>query len=121
MLLALTLLSALHAAPADSIHGSWQIKGDVVGNPINEICALSQTGMTIGGNCKGLDTATYVVTGEVKDGKVIFKHGGKYEGTDFIMTFTGTLASPTELKGTIDVQPFNAAGDFTAAPVSPAP
>jgi hypothetical protein len=61
------------------------------------------------------------VTGEVKEGKVTFSHGGEYEGQALTITYSGTLASPAALKGTIDVQPFAASGTFSAAPAAATP
>jgi hypothetical protein len=124
MLLALTLISILHAAPADSLNGTWQIKGDVVGNPLNETCEIHQSGTALTGSCQIQDRAPFPLEGELKDGKITFKHGGEYEGTALTMVYTGTLAA-NEMKGTIDVQPFNASGTFTATPApaaaAPAP
>jgi len=122
MLLALTLISLLHAAPADSVNGTWQIKGDVVGNPLNEICTIHQAGTALTGTCQIQDRAPFPLEGELKDGKITFKHGGDYEGTALTMIYTGTVAA-NQITGTIEVQPFSASGSFTAtpAPASAAP
>jgi hypothetical protein len=122
MLLTLTLVSLLHAAPtADTLAGAWQIKGDVAGNPLNEVCTIKQTGTALSGTCTRETDAPQPLTGEVKDGKVTFKHGGDYQGQELTITYTGTLASPKELKGTVDVQPFGVSGDFTATPAPATP
>ena len=120
MLLALTLISILHAAPADSLNGTWQIKGDVAGNPLNETCTIHQSGTALTGTCQIQDRAPYPLEGELKDGKITFKHGGEYEGTALTMVYAGTLAA-NEMKGTIEVQPFSASGSFTATPAPAAP
>ena len=39
MLLTFALVAAL-AAPADSVSGTWVLKGDVAGNPLNTTCTL---------------------------------------------------------------------------------
>ncbi len=120
MLLTALLASALAAAPAaDSITGTWKITGDVMGNPLNSVCALKQAAAKITGTCTNTDAADAKpvdVTGEVKDGKVTFSHGGDYQGQALTITYAGALASAKELKGTIDVQPFGVTGTFTAAP-----
>ena len=133
MLPFLTLLAALHAPPAapsrgaaDSVAGAWQITGDVMGNPLKELCTLKQTGTALTGKCTRTDdNSTLDVTGEVKDGKVTFKHGGDYQGAALTMVYTGTLPAPgaasREIKGTVEVQPFGATGTFTAAPAPPKP
>lgn len=120
MLLALTLISVLNAAPADSVNGTWQLKGDVVGNPLNEICTIHQSGTALTGSCQIQDRAPYPLEGEFKDGKITFKHGGDYEGTALTMVYTGTVAA-NEIKGTVEVQPFSASGSFTATPAPATP
>ena len=125
MLLPVILAAALHAAPAapapDSIPGNWQITGDVMGNPLKETCTIRQAGTALSGSCTNEQGGPWPVTGEVKDGKITFRHGGDYEGNALTMVYTVTLASPKELKGTVDVQPFGATGTFTAAPAPPKP
>ena len=116
MLLALALVSAL-AAPADSISGTWQIKGEVAGNPLNSTCTLVVAEAKISGVCKNAEGKQDPITGEVKEGKVIFEHGGDYQGQELKIIYTATLASPKEMKGTIEVKPFDVSGEFTAAPV----
>ena len=126
MLLAVLLASALHAAPgaaptADSLTGTWQITGDVMGNPLNERCTLAQASTKVTGTCKNTDAAdakAFDVTGEVKDGKVSFSHGGDYQGQALTITYTGALATAKSLKGTVEVMPFGVSGQFTAAPVT---
>lgn len=120
MLLALTLVSLLNAAPADSLNGTWQLKGDVAGNPLNEICTIHQAGTALTGTCQIQDRAPFPLEGEVKDGKITFKHGGDYEGTALTMIYTGTLAA-NQITGTIDVQPFSVSGSFTGTPAPAAP
>jgi hypothetical protein len=121
MLLTIALLSVLHTAPAtDSLGGSWQIKGDVAGNPIVELCSFKQTGVVLSGSCTNAEGKSYDLTGQVVDGKITFKHGGNYQGEVLSIEYAATLTSATEMKGTINVKPYEAAGDFTAAP-APAP
>jgi hypothetical protein len=115
MLLNLIALVLLQAAPAD-ITGTWQIKGDIMGSPLNTVCALKQDGTAITGTCQIEGAAAADVKGEVKDGKVTFQHGGDYEGQALTVVYSGTLVSPTELKGTIMVNPFDVGGEFTATP-----
>ena len=129
MLLSLALVAALgsaipHAPPAgtaDSVSGTWRIAGDVVGNPVNEVCTLRQAGAAVSGSCRAADVANAKVqdvTGEVKDGQLTFRHGGDYQGTAITLTFTSTTATAKELKGTIDVQPFGVNGTFSAVPAA---
>jgi hypothetical protein len=121
MLSSIALLAVLHlASAADPINGTWQITGDVVGNPLNEVCTIKQDGTQLSGSCTGESGQAYDLTGEVKeDGTVTFKHGGEYQGTELTIVYSGTLTGQ-ELKGTVNVQPFGVDGEFTATP-APAP
>ena len=119
MLLALTLVASLHAAATDSISGKWQLKGDVVGNPINTVCEIAQSGTKITGVCSsmapgGPDTP---ITGEVKGDSVTFSHGGDYQGTALTIVYSAKHTA-NKLEGTINVKPFDAASSFTAEPVA---
>lgn len=118
MLSTLALLVVLHAAPlADPITGTWQITGDVVGNPLNEICTIKQEGTKLTGSCSLAGAQASELTGEVKDGKITFSHGAEYNGDALTITFSGTAASPAELKGTVNVQPYDVDGVFSAKSV----
>lgn len=121
LLAALALATALHAAPrADTLAGTWQIKGDVMGNPLVTTCTFKQAGAAISGSCTAEGGSTEQIAGEVKDGKIAFWHGGDYNGEALTIVYTLTAVSPTKLEGTILVKPFDAGGTFTAAP-APAP
>ena len=117
MLLSLALLTALHSAPVtDSLAGTWAISGDVMGNPVATTCTIKQTGAVLSGSCTGEAGQKLDLTGEVKDGKFTFKYARDYQGTPLSIVHTGSLTSPTQLKGTIEVQPMGVTGTFTAAP-----
>ena len=116
MLLNLIAVALLHLAPAADLTGTWQIKGDVMGMPLNTVCALKQADTAITGTCQVEGGAAADVKGEVKDGKVTFSHGGDYEGQALTVVYSGTLVSATELKGTITINPFDVGGEFTATP-----
>ena len=119
MLLELALVSALQLAPADSISGTWQVKGDVVGNAIDHPCTFRQAGAVLTGSCG--EGAALPIKGEVKDGRITFQYASVYDGQAITVVFSGTLASATSLKGAINVQPFDVGGEFTATPVPAKP
>ena len=121
MLMTLALLTALHSPFApDSVSGVWRLKGDVAGTPLNMVCYLKQDGAALSGNCKGDEAPQFPVTGEVKEGgKITFQHGGDYQGQELTIIYSGEIAKPGEMTGTILVKPFEATGTFTAAPVPP--
>jgi hypothetical protein len=124
MLLPLTLLAALHTVPgADSVTGTWQITGDIAGNPIRTVCTFTQTVDRLTGTCVRAQTPDQklALTGEVKDGKVRFQYGLDIQGQTLTVVYSGAFASPRELKGTVEAQPAGVTGTFTAAPVPAKP
>jgi hypothetical protein len=122
MLSTLALLSALAApAAADSLPGTWKLSGDVMGNPVNTTCTIKQAGATLSGSCTNDSGNPFAITGEVKDGKFTFKYASDYQGQPLTIVHTGTIASPTQLKGTIEVQPMGVTGTFTATPAPAKP
>ena len=123
MLKILTLLALLHpvAPAADSLSGTWQISGDIIGNPFAEVCTVKQEGTALTGSCTIEGAQPRALTGEVKDGKVSISHGGDYEGQALTLVYSGTVASPTEFKGTLTIQPFDVGGAFTATLAPPKP
>ena len=110
----LVLLLANFAFAADSVSGNWKIDGDVVGNPVKESCTLKLDADKVTGSCKGMGDKDWEVTGTVDGQKVTFQHGGEYNGDALTMIYKGTIDDSGVLKGTIDVKPFDVAGDFTA-------
>ena len=122
MLLSLTLLAALNAAPAsDSLAGPWKITGDVMGNPLDMSCTVKQTGATLSGTCDGQTGEQLALTGEVKDGKVVLRHGGDYQGQALTIVYTATSVTAKQLKGNVEVQPMGVTGTFTATPAPAKP
>jgi hypothetical protein len=119
MLLTIALLSALGApAPTDSLDGRWKFTSEVSGTNWEQICTFKQAGTVLSGSCLGEGGAVFPLTGELKEGKLSFEHAGNYQGTAITIIFTGAAEKPNELKGTILVKPFDAAGTFTAAPAT---
>jgi hypothetical protein len=122
MLLALALATTLNAAPAvDSLPGTWQISGDVAGNPVKITCTFRQAGTVVSGNCGDDTNPPLPVTGEVKEGKVTFSYIVDYQGQPLTIVYSGTFAAPMQLKGTIEVKPMGASGTFTGAPAPKKP
>ena len=118
MLPIFALLLSLHATPAsDSLAGRWQIKGDVMGNPVNEICTFTQADSVLTGNCaENENDEAMLLAGAIKDGKITFWHGGEWDGQPLTVVYSGLMSEPNVLKGTIEVRPMNVAGTFTMTP-----
>src|SRR4051812_20138241 len=107
MLLMLALVSALNTAPAaDTIPVTWEITGDVVGNPVKATCVIKQAAAALTGNCTMAGSnAALPLTGEAKDGKMSFQYEMDYQGQPITLVYSGSLETPALLKGTIDVKP----------------
>ncbi len=109
----LLALAAASAFAADRVSGTWKFEGSVSGYPLNQTCTFKQDGTKLTGSCKG-EGEPAELAGEVTGEKITFKHGGDYQGTALTVTYNGTLGADGVIKGTIDVAPFDASGDFTA-------
>jgi hypothetical protein len=112
-LLLAALLSAGLLAPQTDVTGDWSIIGDVQGVPVNESCTLVQTDGKLAGSC-GLMGKKYDTTGTVEDKKVIFKHGGEYQGDALTLTYTGVIGDDGSFSGSIYVDPLAVDGSFAA-------
>ncbi|GEM_PF-4406330 len=105
--------------PGVNVAGAWNIKGDIMGNPLEAVCTFEQDGATLGGICL-MGGGEYALKGEVKDGKVTFEHsGGDYSGQALTLVYSATLAEPGKLQGDVTVDPFGVTGYFTATPATP--
>lgn len=113
MLLTLAVATLLHVTPADTTSQTWQLQGDVSGFPINSTCTVRVVDTALSGTCTS-EGSDYAIAGTVVGENVSFSHESDYEGQPIQVTYTGTAQSETEVRGTIDVQPFNVTGYFTA-------
>lgn len=117
----LIAVPAIAAAPGDvDVTGNWSLTGDVAGTQVIETCNLTQKSTVLTGSCN-TSTGKYDTTGKIDGKTVTFKHGGNYQGTDLNMTYTGKLGTDGAMTGTIDVEPFNVTGSFSAKKSTEAP
>lgn len=122
MLLALALLGAIHTTVvSDSVAGAWQITGEVSGTPVRTICTIKQAGTELSGSCTSETNTPMPITGAVKEGKVTFQYVVDYQGQALTIAYSGTLISPAQIKGSIEVKPLAVPGTFSAVPVPPKP
>lgn len=112
--LLLTIASAATLIAQPTVPGAWTITGDVQGYPINETCSFAQDKDKVAGTCKNAEGKSFDTTVTIEEKKVIFVHGGEYQGDKLTLTFTGFWNDKGELGGDIDVQPLNVSGSFTA-------
>jgi opacity protein-like surface antigen len=112
--LALAIVAvALTAATvfAADVAGTWNVDGDVVGNPVKFTTVWKQDGEKLSGTAT-LEGKDVPVTGSVKDNAVSFEFDNEHEGTTYHLVFTGTIAEDGALKGSIAVA--GVEGTFTA-------
>jgi hypothetical protein len=105
-------------AASGSFAGTWQVNGSVAGNTVNRSCKFNQDGNQLSGSCENTeDKADKVslLTGEIKEKTVTWKFDANWQGSTLTATYTGDWDGDSAMMGTIDVQPVNAAGTFTAA------
>jgi hypothetical protein len=93
--------------------GVWSITGDIRGYPLKDLCNLTVQANKIAGTCAA-EGKTYDVTGTVDGESATFSHGGEYNGDALTLTYTGKLAADGSLTGSVDVDPMNASGTFSA-------
>jgi hypothetical protein len=112
--LALMLAPAFLTAQVASLDGTWQIHGSVADNPVETTCVLKTAEGAVTGTCIGVDGQTMPVTGTVTDAKMIWSYESVYDGGKIVLHYTATLQGDGTLAGGILVDPYDAAGDFTA-------
>jgi hypothetical protein len=94
----LLLLALLPVWGAD-ISGAWDFTVDVAGGTGYPAFVFQQQGDKLTGTYRGL-LGEAKVTGVVKGDKVEFSFEGEYEGGKVKVESTGTIESPTAMKGT---------------------
>jgi hypothetical protein len=82
-------------------------------------CTFKQDGDKLTGTCKG-EYGETALTGQIQADKFSWKHDVPYNGETITLNYSGTLSSATEIKGAVNVQPYNIDGDFTGTKEPPA-
>jgi len=114
------LLMGLPVLGADpSMAGSWRLSLNVNGNTYAMLCTFQQDGEKLSGTCKSTEGEN-PLSGRVQGAKITWQHQTPYNGEILTLTYSGTISSATEIKGTLDVQPYAVAGDFTGQKEPPA-
>jgi hypothetical protein len=113
-IVSMLLLSAATLSMAPALPGTWTITGDVQGYPINDVCVFTQADDKLSGSCtmegKTLDATAISTDG----GKLVWAHGGEYEGQPLTLTYTGAFTEKGDITGTIYVTPLAVDGTFSA-------
>ena len=108
----LALILAAAVVAAADISGTWNVDGDVVGNPVKFACALKQAGEKLSGTAT-MQGKEIPVTGSVKEKVITFQFDVDHEGTTYTNVFTGKVGDTGgQIDGTIAVG--GVEGTFTA-------
>jgi hypothetical protein len=117
LLLSPGALSAAPAADAASTTGLWKIEGNMMGQPVRMMCALTEANHKLSGVCSGAQDgyAAHKIAGTVKAQKVEFYFQTAFGGNPLTMIVSGTLNEDrTKMDGDMDVEPMAVGGLFSA-------
>lgn len=116
--LAVPAIKSVHAAGSPDLTGDWAIHNSISGNESDMDCSFSQEENKISGKCKSagqeLAGQTLKVTGTVDGKKATWKYDAEYQGNIITLTYNATVDDPEKISGTVDVEPYDVSGDFTA-------
>jgi hypothetical protein len=104
-----TVLLISGVAGADDISGTWKVSGDVVGNAVDATCTFAGAGDKATSACSVEATPGLAAPATIAGNSVTWS----WDAGQAILTFKGTLDSPTAMRGDIEVS--GVTGDFTAA------
>jgi hypothetical protein len=106
--------SAYAAGP--DLNGQWSIHQSIAGNESDQVCTFVQKDTAISGTCKSMEGKDLAVTGSVDGNKLTWKYDSEYNGSPLTLVYTATWDDSGKVAGSVEVQPFNVSGDFTATP-----
>ena len=99
--------------PSTSVAGTWTVRADVSGNQSESTCTFTQKEADLTASCTS-DRGTLMLTGKVEGKTVSWQFDTQYEGQTLTVYYSGTAQSAEKIAGTINVQPMNVSGEFTA-------
>ena len=109
----LSLANLTSAADNPSLAGKWKIHTSIAGDESDQSCTFTQSNKDLAGTCINKQ-GTVTIAGKITENKVTWQHKSEYEGQSLTIVYTGTVDSPTKIVGTVDVEPMDVSGDFTA-------
>jgi len=98
---------------AADVAGTWNVDGDVVGNPGKFPMTLQQDGEALTGTATLEGGKDVPVKGTSKDQAITFEFDSESAGSTYHLVFTGMVGDDGGIKGTIAVA--GVEGTFTAA------
>jgi hypothetical protein len=111
--LAMMILAGVAAAADDGpFNGKWQVQQNIAGNESTQLCTFAQKGAELTGTC-GSEERKFTVAGKVEDKKVSWSYQVEYNGSPLTLKYTGTIDAENKITGTVLVEEYSVAGDFT--------
>jgi hypothetical protein len=110
--LALVSTATFQTQPA-SVGGAWTVRADISGNQSESNCTFTQKEGELTGTCNS-DRGSVMITGKVDGKTVSWQFDTQYEGQTLTVYYSGTSQSAEKITGTVNVQPMNVSGEFTA-------
>jgi len=108
LLLSSKLLLAAPAVDTTSLTGLWKTDGNIMGQLVRMMCALTETNHKLSGTCSGAQDgyAAHKIAGSVKAQKVQFYFQAAFGGNSLTLIVNGTLNEDrTEMDGDMEVAP----------------
>ena len=102
------------AADEPSITGLWKTDGNIAGQQVRMMCALTETKHNLSGVCSGAQDgyAAHKIAGSVKGQKVQFYFQAAFGGNSLTLIVSGTLNEDrTEMDGDMEVAPMGGGMD----------
>ena len=96
-----------------SVGGTWTVRADISGNQSESSCRFTQKESELTGTCNS-DRGAVMITGKVEAKTVSWQFDTQYEGQTLTVYYSGTPQSGEKITGTVNVQPMNVSGEFTA-------
>jgi hypothetical protein len=117
LLLSPGLMYAAPTVEAPSTSGLWKVEGNMMGQSVRMMCALTETNHKLSGTCSGAQDgyAAHKIAGTVKAQKVEFYFQTAFGGNPLTMIVSGTLNEDrTTMDGDMDIEPMAVGGLFSA-------
>ena len=117
---AAVLFATTAFAAGPDLTGQWSIHQNIANNESDQACKFVQKDNAITGTCKSMEGKDLAVTGSVDGNKVTWKYDSEYNGSPLTLIYTATVDDSGKIAGSVEVQPYNVTGDFTATPAKDA-
>ena len=111
--LALMVLPLSAQSPLPDLSGTWKVAADFGGTASDSVCTFKQDAARLTGACKS-DESNMDLTGTVAADTITWSGKVQYNGQELTVTYKAKLTDPKTLNGSVDVQPMDVQGIFTA-------